>query len=60
MTKIIHCIKVGPNSELGDFELSCVDSWKRVYPDWEIKCWTNQEILSLISDCKYEIRKFFL
>lgn len=55
MTKIIHCIKVGPNSELGDFELSCIDSWKRVYPDFEIKYWADKEIISLISDCKYAI-----
>lgn len=53
MTKIIHCIKVGPNSELGDFELSCIDSWKKIYPDWEIKYWTDKEILPIIQDCKY-------
>ena len=53
MTKIIHCIKVGPNPELGDFELSCIDSWKKVYPDFEIKYWTDEQILPLIQDCKY-------
>ena len=55
MTKIIHCIKVGPNSELGDFELSCIDSWKRTYPDFEIKYWTDEQILPLIQDCKYAV-----
>ena len=55
MIKTIHCIKVGPTSELGDFELSCVDSWKRVYPDFEIKYWTDKEILPLLSDCKYAV-----
>ena len=55
MTKIIHCIKVGPNSELGDFELCCIDTWKKVYPDFEIKYWTDKEILPLLSDCKYAI-----
>lgn len=55
MTKIIHCIKVGPGAELGDFELSCIDSWKKVYPDWEIKYWTDKEIFPLISDCKYAV-----
>ena len=58
MTKIIHCIKVGPNSELGDFELSCVDSWKRTYPDWEIKYWTDKEILPLLSDCKFAVSAY--
>lgn len=55
MTKTIHCIKVGPNSDLGDFELSCVGSWKKTYPDFEIKYWTDKEILPLISDCKYAV-----
>lgn len=55
MTKIIHCIKVGPNSELGDFELSCVDTWKKVYPDFEIKYWTDKQILPMLSDCKYAV-----
>ena len=58
MTKIIHCIKVGPNSELGDFELSCVESWKRTYPDWEIKYWTDKEILPLLSDCKFAVSAY--
>ena len=53
MIKTIHCIKAGPNSELGDFELSCIESWKRVYPDFEIKYWTDKEIIPLISDCNY-------
>lgn len=55
MTKIIHCIKVGPTSELGDFELSCVESWKRVYPDWEIKYWTDAELIPLINTCAYAV-----
>lgn len=55
MIKTIHCIKVGPNSELGDFELSCIESWKRTYPDFKIKYWTDKEILPLISDCKYAV-----
>lgn len=55
MTKIIHCIKVGPSSELGDFELSCVNSWKKTYPDFTIKYWTDKQILPLIEDCKYAL-----
>ena len=55
MIKIIHCIKTGPKRELGDFELSCIDSWKRVYPDWEIRYWFDDEILPLISDCRYAV-----
>lgn len=55
MTKIIHCIKVGPNSELGDFELSCVGSWIKAFPDWEIKYWTDAEILPMLSDCRYAV-----
>ena len=55
MTKTIHCIKVGPNSELGDFELSCIDSWKKVYPDFEIRYWTDKELLPLLADCEYAV-----
>lgn len=55
MIKTIHCIKVGPNSELGDFELSCIDSWKKVYPDFEIKYWTDKELLPMINTCKYAV-----
>ena len=55
MTKIIHCIKIGPNAELGDFELSCIESWKRVYPDFEIKYWTDKELVPMLSDCRYAV-----
>lgn len=55
MTKIIHCIKIGTYSEMGDFELSCIESWKKVYPDFEIKYWTDKEILPLLSDCRYAV-----
>ena len=53
MTKIIHCIKVGPNKDLGDFELSCIDSWKRTYPDFEIKYWNDGDIRPMLVDCRY-------
>ena len=53
MTKIIHCITVGPSYKLGDFELICMESWKKVYPDWEIRYWTDEEIKPLIQDCNY-------
>ena len=55
MIKTIHCIKLGPTSELGDFELSCVDSWKKTYPDFEIKYWTDEELIPLINTCKYAV-----
>ena len=55
MTKVIHCIKVGPNSELGDFELTCIESWKKVYPDFEIKYWTDKEVIPFLGDCKYAV-----
>lgn len=55
MTKIIHCVKIGPDAELGDFELSCIESWKRVYPDWEIKYWSDNDVRPLLSDCRYAV-----
>lgn len=53
MVKIIHCIKIG--NQLGDFELSCINSWKATYPDFEIRFWTDREILPLIQDCKFAV-----
>ena len=43
MDKIIHLLKVGM-SQLSNHEVQCIESWKRVYPDFEIKVWTDETI----------------
>lgn len=52
MYKIIHLLKVGM-SQLSNHEQQCIDSWKRIYPDWEIKVWTDEIIKEYAQDCEY-------
>ena len=52
MYKIIHLMKVGL-CQLSSHEVKCIESWKRVYPDWEIKIWTDKEIGEYAQDCLY-------
>ena len=39
--KIIHYVWLG-SGKMSPFIQDCVDSWKRVMPDYEIKCWNEQ------------------
>lgn len=57
MIKILHVIKAG-NCVLTDFEKFCIGSWKKVYPDWEIKYWDTDNNLDLIEDCEFAQRWF--
>lgn len=52
MYKIIHLLKVGM-SQLSNHEVQCIESWKRVYPDFEIKIWTDEVIKEYAQDCEY-------
>ncbi len=52
MYKIIHLMKVGM-SQLSNHEVECIESWKRVYPDFEIKIWTDETIKEYAQDCIY-------
>lgn len=52
MDKIIHLLKVGM-SQLSNHEVQCIESWKRIYPDFEIKVWTNDIIKEYAQDCEY-------
>lgn len=40
-SKIIHYCWFGPN-KLPPLELSCVDSWKRFLPDYELRLWNER------------------
>ena len=39
--KIIHYVWLG-NGTMSPFIRSCVDSWKKVMPEYEIKCWSER------------------
>ena len=39
--KIIHYCWFG-NNPLGELENRCLESWKKIFPDYEIKCWGNE------------------
>lgn len=52
MDKIIHLLKVGM-SQLSNHEVQCIESWKRIYPDFEIKVWTDEIIKEYAQDCEY-------
>lgn len=48
--KIIHYCWFG-NNPLPDYAIKCIDSWKKLCPDYEIKLW-NEENFDF-SSCKY-------
>lgn len=52
MYKIIHLLKVGM-SQLSNHEVQCIETWKKVYPDFEIKIWTDEVIKEYAQDCEY-------
>ena len=52
MYKIIHLLKVGM-SQLSNHEVQCIETWKKIYPDFEIKIWTDAEIKEYAQDCEY-------
>ena len=41
--KIIHYVWVGSN-EMGGLERRCLESWKKFFPDFKIKCWNESNI----------------
>lgn len=52
MDKYIHLLKVGM-SQLSNHEVECIESWKRVYPDFKFKIWTDEIIREYAQDCEY-------
>ena len=56
MTKIIHLITLkGRHGKicLSNMELECIESWKRVYPDFEIKLWTDEDCMEWIKTAPF-------
>ena len=47
--KIIHCIWFG-KGEMNERAKLCIESWKRVMPDYEIKIWTEEDLGTEIND----------
>ena len=40
-------------SQLSNHEVQCIETWKKVYPDFEIKIWTDEVIKEYAQDCEY-------
>ena len=58
--KIIHCIWFG-KGEMNDRAKLCMESWKKVMPDYEIKIWTEEDITTEINDFmkqSYKAKKY--
>ena len=58
--KIIHCIWFG-KGEMNDRAKLCMESWKKVMPDYEIKIWTEEDIDTEINDFmkqSYKAKKY--
>ncbi len=41
--KIIHYCWFGCNP-LGELEQKCLESWKKFFPDYQIRCWGNEDL----------------
>ena len=58
--KIIHCIWFG-KGEMNDRAKLCMESWKKVMPDYEIKIWTEEDINTELNDFmeqSYKAKKY--
>lgn len=54
--KIIHFVWVGDQPK-SDLVLKCIESWKRILPDWNIMEWGNESLKSI--DNQYVQEAFF-
>ena len=53
MVKIIHCINLGERLDFSNLERACIDSWKKVYPDFEIKLWRDKDCIDWKNESKF-------
>lgn len=58
MIRKIHLISLGDKPTFSDTEQSCLNSLKKIYPDFEIKVWRNQDCLSWINESKFASYNF--
>ena len=52
MIKTIHCIMLG-RKFFSNLEEVCINSWKRIYPDFEIKIWTDENTIQWIKESSF-------
>lgn len=50
--KQIHYIWLGSN-ELDNLSKKCIESWEKFLPDYEIKCWNDENSLEIINKNRY-------
>ena len=53
MIKVIHVIMLGDRMEFSNLERNCVNTWKKIYPDWEIKIWRDKDCIDWINNSKF-------
>ena len=53
MIKKIHLIVLGTRPTFSNLEKSCIDSWKKFYPDFEIKIWRDKDCIDWINESKF-------
>lgn len=53
MIKVIHLIMLGERLNFSNLEMSCINSWKEIYPDWEIKIWRDKDCIDWINKSKF-------
>ena len=58
MIKTIHMIMLGSKS-ISNIMLENINSFKRVYPDWNIKIWTDEECIDWIKESSFASYYYF-
>lgn len=53
MIKTIHLIMLGDRLDFSNMERRCIDSWKKTYPDWEIRIWRDADCIDWINESKF-------
>ena len=59
MIKTIHCIMLGDRLDFSNLERACIGSWKKVYPDFEIKLWRDKDCLDWINESKFASHHYY-
>lgn len=53
MVKVIHLIMLGDRLDFSNMERRCIESWKSVYPDWEIRIWRDKDCIDWIKESEF-------
>lgn len=59
MIKKIHMIMIGGRPSLSNIETENINSWKRCYPDFEIKIWKDEDCIDWIKESNFASYHYF-